>query len=407
MNDEPISTKKKGSSGRGCMILFGSVFALFGLVFIWMTTINPLLKSRASNDWVETKCTVVTSEIDIDRDSDGTTYRPRIEFDYNYDGQGYHSDTFDFTSLNRSKARCTEIVNDHPVGTQMGCFVNPDDPEEAVIDRRYDFSYMGFIFPLIFSGIGFAILWAAVFWKDTESKTISGSAKRPMSAASSSLTQTSALQPVTEHPGDVDDQTWDEPQKLKPSQTRLMKLILGSVFALFWNGIVGAMLYGFFKDFGNGIDWFFVLFLIPFVLVGLGLIVGVIYLLGGLLNPGVELALSTGAVSRGSSVDVAWQLSGRTSSIQTLKVTVEGEESATYRRGTDTITDTNVFCTIPVTETDSPEEIEFGSVPVTIPADTMHTFAADRNNIKWRIVVHGNIPRWPDIKETFEFRVKP
>ena len=35
-----------------------------------------------------------------------------------------------------------------------------------------------------------------------------------------------------------------------------------------------------------------------------------------LFNPTAELALSTGAVQRGGGVDVAWQLAGRTSSIQ-------------------------------------------------------------------------------------------
>ena len=149
------------------------------------------------------------------------------------------------------------------------------------------------------------------------------------------------------------------------------------------------------------------IFLIPFVVVGIGLIGAVILNFGALFNAKVELALTTGAVRRGDSVDVAWQLEGRTSSVRSLKIVIEGEESATYQRGTDTITATNVFCTIPIADVTDPEQIEFGSESVTIPGDTMHTFKANRNQVLWRIVLHGEVPFWPNIKETYQFRVKP
>jgi len=145
------------------MVVFGSIFALAGLFFVWMTALNPFLESRSSGNWVETKCTIVSSKIDINRDGDGTTYRPLIEFTYNYDGLDYQSDKFDFTSLNRSHSRCRQIVNDHAVGTRMGCFVDPSDPDKAVLVRDYDFSYMGLIFPLIFCLIGVGIILAALF----------------------------------------------------------------------------------------------------------------------------------------------------------------------------------------------------------------------------------------------------
>ena len=413
MNKKPISIEKSNGSGRGCMVAIGAIFAIFGLFFASLTTLIPFLESRSSDDWVETKCTVVSSKIDVNRDDDGTTYRPLVEFTYNYHGVDYRSDKFDFTSLNRSQSRCRQIVDDHVVGTRMGCFVNPNNPEEAVLVREYDFSYMGLIFPLIFAGLGFAIMLAALFFKNNKSNSISGSAKQPTSPALSSLTADG--QPATssaEHPADIEDQTWDRPKKLKPSQSRLVVFLVMLLFTLFWDGIVGATIYQQLRDFGKGplgqgVDWAEFLFMTPFVLVGLFLLGFVFYLFVGLFNPTVEIALSTGAVRRGESVDVAWQLNGRTSSVRSLKITVEGEESATYRRGTSTITDKNVFCIIPVADTDSPGEIEFGSEVIPIPADTMHTFLADRNKIKWQVVVHGKIPYWPSVKETFEFRVKP
>ena len=62
---------------------------------------------------------------------------------------------------------------------------------------------------------------------------------------------------------------------------------------------------------------------------------------------------------------------------------------------------------MPIVEVTDSQDMEFGSVSATIPLDTMHTFTADRNKISWRITVVGDIPYWPNIKETYEFRVKP
>jgi hypothetical protein len=37
----------------------------------------------------------------------------------------------------------------------------------------------------------------------------------------------------------------------------------------------------------------------------------------------------------------------------------------------------------------------------------MHSFKADNNQIIWSLTVHGDIPRWPDIKDSFEIVVPP
>lgn len=414
MNVEPISVKKsRGCSGIVFGLFLGSIFFLAGSFFLWMIWLSPLLRTQYSGDWLETQCTVITSELDVDRDGDGTTYRPRIEFEYTIGDDPYTADTYDFTELNRPKNRCNEIIAAYPVGRKVDCFVDPSNPETAVIARNYDFNLLAFMIPLIFLLVGLGVAVGSVFYKGKNSNSISGSAKTPADigqsgAAVSSLSTGSSTVPSSAHPADIEDNNWDVPKTLKPSQRRTTTFLLTLVFAVFWNSIVSVFIYGIIKEgFDIGFAIFPILFMIPFVLVGLGVIGGVFYTLAAIFNPTVELALSTGAVERGGSFDVAWQLSGRTSAINTLKVTIEGEESATYRRGTDTITDTNIFCSLPIAEVSESQDIEFGSVSATIPADTMHTFTADRNTISWRVTVVGDIPYWPDIKETYEFRVKP
>ena len=394
-------------------VIFGGVFFLFGAFFLWMTFLTPFLRTQGSGDWLETQCTVITSELDVDNDGDGTTYRPRIEFEYTVGNEPYTANTYDFTELNRPKARCREIIAAHPVGKEVSCFVDPANHDTAVIVRNYDFSLLGFLFPLTFALIGLAVAVGSVFFKGKNSNSISGSAKAPTDdlqsgVAVSSFSRGGSPLNSASHPAEIEDKEWDVPKTLKPTRRRTTSFLFTLVFAVFWNGVVGSMVYGFIKDgFNGGFDIFSLLFMIPFVLVGLGAIGALIYTLAAIFNPAVELALSTGAIPRGGSFDVAWQLSGRTSIVDSLKVTVEGEESATYRRGTSTITATSVFCSMPIVEVTDSQDMEFGSVSATIPLDTMHTFTADRNKISWRITVVGDIPYWPNIKETYEFRVKP
>ena len=42
-----------------------------------------------------------------------------------------------------------------------------------------------------------------------------------------------------------------------------------------------------------------------------------------------------------------------------------------------------------------------------IPADTMHSFAAPHNRIVWTLKVRGEIGGWPDVDEDFDLAVMP
>ena len=197
------------------------------------------------------------------------------------------------------------------------------------------------------------------------------------------------------------------PQKLKPEVTRLVSLLITIGVAIFWNGLVSVFLYAVIYEM-EGIARIFVgLFLTPFVLVGLVMIVACFHSFLAMFNPVVEIGLSSGAVPIGGEVDVAWQTTGLSSRIRKLTISIVGTQRATYRRGTDSVTDTEIFEKIVVTESTNPQEVQFGSSTIQIPDDSMHTFEAYRNEIVWTVEVRGDIPLWPDVQETFPFRVKP
>jgi hypothetical protein len=93
--------------------------------------------------------------------------------------------------------------------------------------------------------------------------------------------------------------------------------------------------------------------------------------------------------------------------IENLKIHLKGTENATYRRGTNTYTDRNTFYNMEVYSTDNAMEIQSGQIGFAVPADTMHSFAADNNKIVWEIELKGSIKKWPDINEKHEIGILP
>jgi hypothetical protein len=124
-------------------------------------------------------------------------------------------------------------------------------------------------------------------------------------------------------------------------------------------------------------------------------------------NPRPVLTLSRATVPVGGSVAFSWQLTGKAHRVTRLQMTLKGTEKATYRRGTDTHTDTHEFSSESVVDVSHAAGIARGTGTIRIPRDAMHSFTAGHNKIVWTLVVAGTIVRWPDIDDEFEITVEP
>jgi hypothetical protein len=200
----------------------------------------------------------------------------------------------------------------------------------------------------------------------------------------------------------------DVPVQLKPQMGPVGKVFGTLFFALFWNGIVSVFVWQAWKGWQSGHpDWFLTIFLIPFVLVGLGAFVFVGHFTLALANPRPRLTLGSGHTCLGDDVRIDWHFTGRASRLSSLKIFLEGREEATYRRGTDTYTDREVFATLPLIDTGNDWEIPRGSAEVRVPDDTMHSLEAASNKVVWEIKVSGEIERWPDVEQNFPITIHP
>jgi hypothetical protein len=198
------------------------------------------------------------------------------------------------------------------------------------------------------------------------------------------------------------------PTLLRPKQSRAAKLAAFIIIALVWNGGVAFFLFQVVSAARRAsFMWLTVLFLIPFALVGLFLIVLAFHQALTMSNPKPTVTVNTPNLPPGDELEVTWSIEGRIDKLRRFSIELEGREEATYRRGTTTSTDRQVFATIGVVEQITPAINGGGSARVTIPAPTMHSFEAPNNKIVWVLRARGEVPNWPDSDEEFPLTVVP
>lgn len=412
MTTAPISQRRRGGKmPPGCLVAFFGLFFLVGAGLFYFLFIRPMGLVLAARSWQETPCTIVSSRVAESHDSDdgGTTYKVDITFAYTAAGGERQSNRYDFMDAYSSGYDGKKAVVDrHPPGSRAICYVDPGDPGRVVLNRDFSAKYLIGLFPLLFLFAGLGGLVWAVPWarKGSRPRTSSPRISSPRTVvAPGGATESANVSPFGV---EVPAGAASGPMELKPKATPLVKFVGLLCVALFWNGILSVFLWQVYKSWSAGApDGCLTAFLVPFVLVGLGLVFGVFRQLLVLFNPRPHLTLSPGAPAAGEAVWLQWRLSGRAAGVKRLHIVLEGTEEATYRRGTDTRTDRETFASIPIVDTTEPFEMAAGSASFHIPADAMPSFKADRNEIVWKLKVVPEIPGWPDCEDDFEIVVRP
>ena len=414
---KPISDEAKAKSsgcGRVILALFGLVFVLVGVWAFYSDGLNPYLQKQQSANWPIAECKVVRADTEVHHNDDSTSYSVDFYYTFRVEGKTYSGNRYSFANEHGSRSEAKRQKRAFPAGSSRKCFYNPEDPSDCVLDRTNpDQGWLPIFGPFIFIVLGGAVTVGALFfgWAGNK-KSVSGaiksrSAKADGMLASGGTGTLGGSKETLDHPADRLDAEWAGPLKLKPEASRGSRAFAVGFMALVWNSVVvtiiiaNDLLQNFSAQIGFG------LFMIPITFIGLLTIVLATYYIAALLNPSVEIALSRGAVPLGGTVDVAWQIEGRFERIKKLTIHVQASQFATYQRGTDTTTAVAVFEKMLVTESTDVSDIAFGSTAITIPAESMHTFDAKQNKIKWQVTVHGEIPWAPDIVENYDFRVTP
>jgi hypothetical protein len=392
--------QRKKKSGRGCLVVFFLIFFLAGTTVLVFFTLLPVVKSLSAENWPTAPCVIISSEVERSEGDDGPTYRVKVVYDYRVDDQQYRGDQYNFTTFYSGGYQGKkEIVDQYPPGSEHRCYYDPHDPSRSVLNPKLSAEMFIGLFGLIFIAVGLGGLLFALGFFDRKSAVPRPTIRDALSRDPHRMEKFYDLHREDDAVGEV---------TLKSSASPLGRFFFSLLFGLIWNGVVSVFLVMVVRSYLQGQpEVCLTIFLIPFVIVGIGVILFFVHSLLALFNPRPEITVSSRRVALGDPLDVKWRLRGSTGSVRQLTIDLEGNEHATYRRGTRTYTDTEEFAKVPIADATQPLQIASGSTTITIPADTMHSFTANHNQIVWTIHVHGEIGFWPDVDESFEVVLLP
>jgi hypothetical protein len=300
-----------------------------------------------------------------------------IVYAYEHGGQSYTSERYNFMGGSSSgRAGKQAVVDRYPPGAEASCWVNPRAPSEVVLNREFTADLWFGLIPVVFALIGIGGLV--------------GTMRQPRSGVRVDGSATAT----------ADD---DTARELRPVHSPAAKVLGTLGVAAFWNGITWTIVLGALRD----RDWFPLLFLSIFVLIGAGLLGAVVYVVLSLANPRPRLTLRPGRLQFGTLQNLGWQMSGAVGRLRRLDFTLEGRESATYRRGTSTTTDRQTCVRVLLAEATGVAEMRQGETAFELPPTAVPGFQADNNRIEWFIRVRGEVPRWPDVNEEFPVEIRP
>lgn len=384
--NQPLSNR----GSRPATLFFFSIFFLLGSVFFYFFFIRPGMRATEARHWVETPCRIVSSRVGEHSGQHGSTYSVDIVFSYMVDGRGFTSAHYGFMGGSSSGyAGKAAIVRRYPPGMRTVCYVNPSNPADAVIERGFTKEMLFGLIPAVFVLIGLVGMIAT--------------RKRQWTADGAARWKPSIMRHAVDFAG-----ASAAPVEMKPAVARLTKLGFVCLFMLVWNSILGVFVFHAAEEWRTGRgEWLLSLFLVPFVLVGSGAVVAVVWMFMALFNPRVHLRLAPGVLRPGTDFTVEWNIPGASSRLSQLRILLECREEADFQSGDESSTATQVCYRAELVNAQNRAELEAGTAKSGVPSGVMHSLDTGRNRIKWILKVAGKVPRWPGIKDEYPVVMLP
>lgn len=156
-SDDPVGPrlqKAMTANPKGCMAAFFAVFLLAGAGFS-LFFVRPAVQVLKARSWQATPCTVLTSQVRSHSGEDSTTYSVDVSYTYSVGGRAYRSNRYQFLGgSSGGYAGKERIVRRLPPLTRTTCYVNPEEPSEAVMNRDFSAEYAIGLVPLLFVAVG-------------------------------------------------------------------------------------------------------------------------------------------------------------------------------------------------------------------------------------------------------------
>jgi hypothetical protein len=375
----PIVLKPKALKTRKPIVAFCSLFIVVGLLAFYGIFIRPVMKIMDARHWPAIPCTVVSSRVQSHDSDDGTTYSVDILYRYEIHGREYKANRYNFSGGSSSgyagKAR---LVSQYPPGRKTVCYVNPGDPTDAVLFAGFPSTMWFGLLPLLFVVCGAAGIITNLHQGNPPAKSSARSESSPV--------------------------------VLRARYSPAVKFFGGLCISVFWNGIVSVFLWLVIQMWmgrEHGPKWFLTLFLIPFVLVGLGIIWMTVHAFFGFFSPRARLRIDSTTVPLGDSVEIQWQFSGRVEKIREFRLLLEGREETDEGTGDSKRTNRNIFYAAGIIHLTDGKSIGSGSALCTIPADQKPSDAEGDHRVVWVIRLKADVHQGADLDDEYPIVVTP
>ena len=136
---------------------------------------------------------------------------------------------------------------------------------------------------------------------------------------------------------------------------------------------------------------------------------GALYFFLGLLTPKLRVLADRSTFDPAQPHTLAWSFGGPPRGVRRVRVRLAGQERATYRRGSDTTTDTHAFYKEVLLDTREAQRpvVAEGTFGFTLPPGVMHSFRSNNNEIRWTLEVKAWVALMPDIRHNIVLTVWP
>lgn len=159
--------------------------------------------------------------------------------------------------------------------------------------------------------------------------------------------------------------------------------------------------------------WAYTIFMVPFFVLAFVLLCAAMRAFFAMFAPSITLSLPAGAITLGQRIDIDYAFTEPTRRIRVWSITLVGSEIARRNLPNNDGSagekvEGNPFCTLRLAGGDAERPAPFaGKVPLTLPADWMHSFESPNNEIVWQLRVQAEIAMLPDMNRDFRVVVLP
>ncbi|MEX0866325.1 MAG: DUF3592 domain-containing protein, partial [Pirellulales bacterium] len=405
--------------------IFFTVLLAVGIAGLIAMTVNYIVPEwRANRHFQPTECTVLGTEVKViaDRDSgtvasDKVWYQPLVHIEYEVDGERYRAKTYDAVGRGyQTREKAQRLIEPFRPGDTFACWYDPFDYRRAVLVKGYSWwVYLFFTLPTAFVLIGaIGLIWTAIS-SGTSLERRAAIVKRATGVdwlEPDELIQRDAFPAIPRHDEIVNSPGTALAYRLPIGTQPGWKLFFLGLVTLFWNVLA---LIGLFIAVGGNItgarDWLLTALVVPFLLFGVFLIF--VFFRQLLVTSGIGMTrveISDHPLLPGKTYELLISQEGKLI-IHSLVARLVCEETATYRQGTDTRTES---LRVWDQEVYRAEHIEIQpdrgfqeQTQMRLPEGAMHSLATDHNSVQWMLLVRGDLEHWPDFERRFPIIVHP